>query len=163
MEHADFVFPMSIDPMHYAHLYAKQTAERALGARVNILLAQNAAKDEGIFTLDERADLAHHYLEPDERVLIIRSRAELIRIYDGATKIVRGYRNAADLEELKDMVKLYGFERYNPKLLLVDNSAHSGISSTNLKKLVAEGEIQEACKFAHPAVVEAIRRKIFNV
>ena len=133
------IFPGSFDPFTRGH---EQIARRAaeLFGRVVVLLAKNADK-HAFFTDDERLCLARASLKDDPRIsvklwqgMVADAAREL-----GASVIVRGVRDSADLSAEKryaDAMRAFGAPEV---VLLCETGEFSFVSSTLVRELIACG------------------------
>lgn len=91
----------SFDPFTNGHLNLV-TEALDLFSRVDIVVAQNAAKSGGLFTLDERVEMINEVFAGDPRVRThVMQPGQFLITYAqalGAHAIVRGLRNTTDFE-----------------------------------------------------------------
>lgn len=154
-----YIFPGSFDPMHLAHYHTLLTAEKIFGT-VFLLICQNVSKGSGFFSLGEREGIAELFV-PHDNILIAASNAEVVTYFENATRIIRGYRNEAEVAEMALSAKAHGVERFSYKLSLFRVPKNlEVISSTKLRQLVLSGKDETAMRWTYPKVVEKIRNKI---
>ena len=100
------VYLASLNPMHFSHRNTFLEAERQLNQKVFLCICQNALKDGGLFTLEERVEIAHKFYGiPREQIIMLSKKEEIISVIKNSTKIIRGIRSEKDLVEVKKLVE----------------------------------------------------------
>ena len=66
-----FVYLASINPMHYSHLNTWTEARKQLGREVYLCICQNNLKSTGLFSLEERKNIARKYYKIPENLIVI--------------------------------------------------------------------------------------------
>ncbi|MBU0667666.1 hypothetical protein KJ951_03585 [Patescibacteria group bacterium] len=149
--------PASADPMHYGHKAVMDEGERILGEPVTLVVVRNPFKPAGLFSHEERIQIARLYL-PEPRVILSATDDDTIRrALHESKRIVRGWRSEETEVEDEAIMLRYGLTDWRSKVVYI----HKGDpSSASLKELVAGGKFEEACLISLPEVVEMVRRKL---
>ena len=156
------VYVASVDPMHFSHLNTKRTAEEIIGETVNLIICQNELKEECLFSLEERREIAKLYLN-NEHIFLARNREEIKKFLLKAKKVVRGIRNNKDIEYTKKLAKHYDVENLWTKLILIPvPDEYKKISSSRLKNL-AKKESSDLEFYAPKKVLDIIKDKFLSI
>lgn len=156
------VYPGSFDPITLGHIGVYRRA-LSVFAEVHLLATHNPAK-QGVFSIEERIDLAQKSIAEagldTARVKIGRLEAGLLVDHCraiGASAIVKGFRTAADIEYELPMAQvnrdLSGIET-----MFIPAEAGLGYVSSSLVRQVAElgGDVS---RYVTPAVATALRER----
>jgi len=112
------IYIASLNPMHFSHLNTWERAQEILGSKVFLCIGQNMAKTSGLFSLEERAEIAIKYYNiPIGQVVLLYNQEEIISAILNAKRIVRGIRNEKDWLELRQLVELYNVKDQERKIL----------------------------------------------
>jgi len=153
------IYPISGDPMHFSHNNTFWQAHSFLGQNISLLLCNNDLKDEGMFSLEERKGIASLYV-PVKKIFVARNREEIRDFLINANHIVRGIRSEADMSYVKRLGVHYDILDLEEKLIpIVVSDAYKNMSSSKLKTLVKENDIEKAKALALPEVVIQIQEK----
>lgn len=138
---APVLIPGSFDPIHLGHIDVVDTALELFGTVVVGVLF-NPAKPSGLFTPEERVELAAASL-PDRPGVSVRSFAGLaVQAAQecGAAFIVKGVRNAEDFE-IEHQMALTNHSVTGVRTVLVPCAADRGfISSRFIREIAGQGE-----------------------
>ena len=156
MTHA--LIPGSFDPMTLGHLDVVKRA-CALYDRVTVAVMINAAKTY-THTIEERTEMARLTVQDLPGVEVIADDGMLVDLFDriGATVIVKGVRNEADLRYEEEMAA-YNLAK-NPRAvtkLLPASEALQQLSSTAVRDLLADGVRPDG--LLAPAVLEYLSKR----
>jgi hypothetical protein len=127
---------------------------------ISLLICQNLDKDAGLFSLEERKEIAQLYV-PSTNIYIAHTLAELEEYCGRAITIIRGYRNRRELDETMRAARIHGVEKFRYKLKLYKVPKKlTPISSSRLKDLVLSNHYNSAINWAPEAVINEIRAKL---
>ena len=135
------ICPGSFDPITNGHVCVIKRAAK-LFDRVVVCIMVNAAKKNGMFTIEERVDMAKRALAGIPKVEVVSAEgllAEFAKNYDDAV-IVKGLRSGTDFEYERQM-DVYN-KRINPEVETVFLSAepeYMFLSSTAVRELSSHG------------------------
>lgn len=162
MKYPRNIYVASVDPMHFSHLNTMKTAEKMLGQGVNLVICKNDLKEEGLFSLEERKEIAKLYVGGglNGQVFCADKFEEIRAFLFNAEKVVRGVREESDSEYILKLAKYYNVESLESKLVLVSvPDGYKAISSTNIKESIRKGEIDQIREFVHKEVIGKIMKK----
>lgn len=160
------LYPGSFDPPTLGHIDLIRRAVAAFG-RVKVAIAENSTKT-AIFSVAERIALLEKSLaEVDQRgalaqVVEVTSFAGLVVDYcrqNGHKLILRGVRNAADLEFEKQMA--FTNRQMNPDVdtvFMAPSLEYSATSSTLIKEIARHGG--DVSRWLPKAVITALHTKL---
>ncbi len=115
------VYLASLDPMHFSHWNTWKEAEKLLQEKVFLCICQNSLKDQGRFTLNERADFANKFFNvPKEQIVILSKKESIVSAIKNATNIIRGIRSEKDIIEIQKLVEHYGVLEDCKKLIAIN-------------------------------------------
>ena len=156
------IYVLSGDPMHYSHLNTKRTAEKQLGMEVSLLIGINKLKNNGLFTIEERKEIAKFYVESEEIIYTSETKEDLGVYILNAEKIVRGFRDENDKKYLYMLVDHYGFKEQLHKLFPVQVPyILQQISSSNLKQSILDGTYnQKKMHWVPDSVYKILQKKL---
>ncbi len=151
------MLPGSYDPMTLGHL---DVVRRASGIfeRVFVALLVNPEK-KYMFSVQDRIKIARLSCEGLDNVTVVYSEgytadlaAEL-----GCCALVKGIRNSTDFEYEENMARFNAERTVGLEtLFLPAKNGLSDVSSTLVRRLIAEGNTAEAGKYLHRSVVSAL-------
>lgn len=157
-KHPQFIMPGSFDPMHNSHFATFMKAKKKY-PELCILICQNENKEKGLFSLEERAELARIYL-PSEHILIAHSNTEIFEYASRAEKIIRGYRNKDEIVELRNTAIKHGVMEFKDKLELFKiPSEFCIVSSSRLKSLIERHQPVQYLDWTKPEIMQKLREK----
>ena len=151
------LLPGSYDPMTLGHLDVIRRAAEAYD-KVFVGLLINPEK-KYLFSVEDRIKIAELSCAELENVEVVFSEgytADLAKDL-GCSAIVKGIRNEKDLEYEQGMAR-FNEERV-PGLKTEFMPAGEGfgnVSSTAVRELLLEGKLDEAAKYLHRSVIEAL-------
>ena len=93
------LYPGSFDPMHHGHVDVVEQAHELFGTVV-VAIMHNPDKPSGLFSVDERVDLARESLAVFDRIVVEPHTGLAVQAADHAEAdfIVKGLRTAGDFE-----------------------------------------------------------------
>ncbi len=154
------LYPISGNPPSWGHADVMERAARVFG-RVTWALAVNPAKTY-LFSAQERMAMMEDYLRHFElkNVTVAEYQGSTVRFAEkiGATVIVKGLRNASDLQA--EMEQATGNRNQNPAIetvTLFTSPRYSVISSSLIRELALLGEDIE------PYVLESVAVRIRRI
>ncbi len=152
------LYPGSFDPVHIGHLDVVEAAA-PLFDEVVVVAMFNQEKPGGFFTLEERESMlvetfAHlpNVTTASSPGLVVQAAAEL-----GADLLVKGIRNAIDLDIEAQMAHTNKAVTGIQTLLVPSEPAHSFVSSRFIREIVMRGE--DVSSLVPPPVAERLARK----
>jgi len=157
------IYATSVDPMHYSHLNTLKLAEKTLGEKVTLLICKNDLKTNQLFSIEEREKIAKLFL-PSDQIATAQNYNEIKAYLLNAKKIIRGIRNSEDIQYTHKLAKYYQVDQhaYYEKLLqILVPLQYKKMSSSELKRLVENGDFLEAEKITLPEIIELIKAKCF--
>jgi pantetheine-phosphate adenylyltransferase len=131
----------SFDPVHLGHVALITTASERFDQLV-VVVAGNASKKTGLFTIDERVALVSDACRPLNNVIVVSHTGLLVDIARlvGADVLVRSAgKEHADEKEMAYLNGLGGI----PTLLIPSDPATAFISSSQVRSLVAAAVSRE--------------------
>jgi phosphopantetheine adenylyltransferase len=153
-------FFASADPMHGGHKNTINLASNVLKLDVALVIGHNVRKEEGVFTLDERRQIAKHFL-PDHLIYVAKDLESLKQFLIQAEYVVVGIRDQRDRDDTEKLSAIYQLQELRHKLVFIDVPEDlSFVSSTYLKELVRMGGIADASKWLPTLVVEMLSQKL---
>lgn len=154
------IYVVSVDPMHYSHLNTLLTAEKEINEKVSLVICRNELKTGGMFTLEERKEIASSYMDPTD-VYLAHDYMEVREFLSSSERVIRGIRSNHDYEYIKKLGSFYKVEDMEHKLYLVRvPSDLKNISSSNIKRLIGEGQIEQAGRFCNSVTVDKVKEKL---
>ena len=152
---------ISGDPIHYGHKKTIELAEQRIGVRPTLVICANALKDSGMFSLEERKELAHILL-PKHEIHTVDSDDQVRQYIHRAERVIRGIRNEHDREYMKKLIAYYGvMAEMNQKAVLIElPENHRAISSAKTKEFVKENEREKALACTSIDIILRIEEKL---
>ncbi len=156
------VYIASVNPMHFSHRNTLKEAEKKLGEKVYLCIGQNALKNGGLFSLEERAYIANHFYGiPMEQIKLLPTRDTALDVIKNAQNIVRGIRNEKDLLELQKLAEHYGVNEESSKLFpIIVPYKMKEISSSLLIKKIISGEYNPTDQWIPESLLLLIKEKL---
>jgi pantetheine-phosphate adenylyltransferase len=159
--HRKAIYPGTFDPVTNGHA---DLIERAANMFTNVIIgiASNPSK-KPLFSLQERVELITQVTEHLPNVEVVGFTGLLADFAEdqGATVLIRGLRAVSDFEYEFQLANMN--RRLNPNLesvFLTPAEENSFISSTLVKEVALHrGRVNDFC---HPAVIDALQRKLHN-
>ena len=147
------LIPGSFDPITLGHVNIIERAAKMFDKVVVAVMINDSAKyHEGLsskqytFSMDERLELVRLSVGHIENVEAIAREGLLIDLFDsiGATAIVKGVRNSADLEY--EMIHAKWNKEHNERaetLFLPADESLTQVSSTMVRQMLESGRLEE--------------------
>jgi phosphopantetheine adenylyltransferase len=153
------ILPISADPMHFGHINIKNIAENQIGEKVYFLICRNYNKNKGLFSVEERVDIAKLYC-PEEKIFFSEDKKEIGDYLSDAKIIVKGFRSLKEYEDFLNLSNIYNVDCdcFRSKILYV-KVPDDFCSSLNIKNFVKAGKINLVESFVLPDVIKKIERK----
>ena len=153
------VVPGSFDPITVGHIDIIQRAASQYDT-VYVAVMINSQK-KYMFTMDDRLEIARLSLSHIENVEVIARTGMLIDLVDevGATAIVKGIRNSADLEY--EMIHAKWNKEHNSRaetLFLPADESLTAVSSTEVRRIIESGEVDRLEGIISEAASEYIKK-----
>lgn len=145
------LIPGSFDPITLGHVNIIERAAKMFDkVYVAVMINDSSKYDKSLsskqymFTMEERLEIARLSVSHIENVEVIARRGMLIDLVDeiNATAIVKGIRNAADLEY--EMIHAKWNKEHNDRaetLFLPADKSLTAVSSTEARKRIESGEL----------------------
>ena len=154
------LFPGTFDPITSGHVDVISRG-RILFDRLIVAIAKNPSKSE-LFTLAERRDMIERIVREIGPTIEVATYQGLTVDYAraiGATAILRGLRNVADLNfEIQLALTNRAVADIETVFMMADES--QGFTSSSLiKQIAAGGDINRLHRLLPPIVLEALKRK----
>ena len=148
------IIPGSFDPMTVGHLDIVERAA-AVFDRVVVAVMINEAKKYS-FSIEERRKIAELSLSHLENVSVISSTGWLFELFDevGADAIVKGVRNASDLE-YENKMAMFNLQK-NPKAHTLYFPASSGLCEVSSSAFRKETDRESIDKYICPGAKDYI-------
>lgn len=154
------IYVVSVDPMHYSHLNTLLTAEKEINENVSLVICSNDLKTGGMFSLEERREIAASYVEPKD-IFLAHDYVEIRKFLSSAERVIRGIRNNQDYEYIKKLGSFYKVEDMKHKLCLIQvPKKFEGVSSSNIKQLIREGQAEQARRYCNAVTLQKVREKL---
>jgi pantetheine-phosphate adenylyltransferase len=152
---ATVLIPGSFDPLHIGHIDVVDQAVELFGDVV-VGVLYNFDKPSGMFSPDERVDLANESLEgrPTVRVEKFAGLAVAAASDVGADFIVKGLRNPADFDIETQMAHMNQSVTGIRTVFLPCNPSSSFVSSRFIREIASRGE--SIAHLVAPAVAAAL-------
>ena len=94
--------------MHFSHWNTYKKAQQQLNEEIYLCIGQNALKNDGLFSLEERMYIANYFYGiPKKYIILLPNKEIILETIKNAKKIIRGIRSEKDLKELEILVKYY--------------------------------------------------------
>lgn len=156
------IYLASVNPMHFSHLNTFLEAQKKLGEVVYFCICHNLTKKEGIFSLEERADIAHRFYDvPIEQIVILPDKDAIVSAIRNSQVIIRGIRSEADIAEVKKLVEHYGVQGdFDKGLLITVPDSMKQISSSRLIEKIKLGEYKTDDNWIPPELLSTIKEKL---
>ena len=154
------LFPGTFDPITSGHVDVISRG-RILFDRLIVAIAKNPSKSE-LFTLAERRDMIERIVREIGPTIEVATYQGLTVDYAraiGATAILRGLRNVADLNfEIQLALTNRAVADIETVFMMADES--QGFTSSSLiKQIAAGGDINRLHRLLPPIVLESLKRK----
>jgi pantetheine-phosphate adenylyltransferase len=144
------LIPGSFDPITLGHVNIIERAAKMFDKVVVAVMINDSAKydktlssKQYMFTMEERLEIARLSVSHIENVEVIARSGMIIDLFDelSATAIVKGIRNAADLEY--EMIHAKWNKAHNDSaetLFLPADESLTSVSSTRVRELIGSGD-----------------------
>lgn len=162
------LIPGSFDPITLGHVNIIERAAKMFDKVVVAVMINDSAKYDStlsskkyMFTMEDRLEIARLSLSHIENVEVIARTGMLIDLVDevGATAIVKGIRNAADLEY--EMIHAKWNKEHNERaetLFLPADESLTAVSSTEVRRIIESGELDRLKGIISEAASEYIKK-----
>ncbi len=156
------VYIASVNPMHFSHWNTLKEAKEKLNEKVYLCIGQNDLKDGGLFSLEERAYIAHNFYGiPKEDIVLLFTKEIILEAITNAKNIVRGIRSEKDLVEIEAISKHYGVIENSKKLFPIFVSDEmKEISSSKLIQKIKTGEYKPEDNWIPVELLSLIKEKL---
>ena len=156
------IYLASVNPMYFSHLNTFLEAQRELGEMVYFCICHNPTKNTGVFSLEERVDIAHRfYAIPTEQIVILKNKDDIISAIRSSQVIVRGIRSEADMIEIRKLIEHFGVtEDFGKGLLITVPENMKQISSSRLVEKIRNGDYKLDDNWVPPKLVQIIKDKL---
>jgi phosphopantetheine adenylyltransferase len=157
------IYLASVNPMHYSHLHTYKKACEIHGI-VFLCIVQNELKSQGLFSVEERSQIASEYYGiPSSRIKILHNRNEVITAIRKSEKIIRGIRGEKDILEIQKLVGHYGVEEDFNKLsqILVPDELKE-ISSSKLIERIKNNTYVVSDNWIPESLYYVMRNRLSN-
>lgn len=156
------VYIASVNPMLFSHLDTYNEAQKKLNEKIFLCIGRDSLKSEGLFSLEERADIAHNFYGIPKQDIILLSNEGIIReIIKNSAKIVRGIRSWKDLVELKTLIEYYGVTEDTKKLFPIHVPKEMrDISSSLLIQKIMDDEYKQEDNWIPAGLHSLIKEKL---
>ena len=146
------LIPGSFDPITLGHVNIVERAAKMFDkVYVAVMINDSAKYDSSLsskkymFTMEERLEIARLSVSHIENVEVIARTGMLIDLFDEleATAIVKGIRNAADLEY--EMIHAKWNKAHNERaetLFLPADESFNNVSSTEVRRAIESGDLE---------------------
>lgn len=163
------LIPGSFDPITLGHVnIIERTAKMFDKVYVAVMINDSAKYDSSLsskkymFSMEERLEIARLSLSHIENVEVIARTGMLIDLVDeiGATAIVKGIRNAADLEY--EIIHAKWNKAHNDRaetLFLPADESFNAVSSTAVREIIESGELDSLQGIVSDAAIEYMKGK----
>ena len=160
--------PGSFDPITLGHVNIIERAAKMFDKVVVAVMINDSAKyHEGLsskqytFSMDERLTLVRLSVGHIENVEAIAREGLLIDLFDsiGATAIVKGIRNSADLEY--EMIHAKWNKEHNERaetLFLPADESFNSVSSTMVRQMLESENFDELSGVLAPAAIDYLKK-----
>jgi pantetheine-phosphate adenylyltransferase len=161
------LIPGSFDPITLGHVNIIERAAKKFDKVFVAVMNNDSAKHfKGLcsktymFDMQERTELVRLSVAHIENVEVVCSSGLLVDLFDevGASVIVKGIRNSADLEY--EMIHASKNKEYNSRvetLFLPASDKLSSISSTSVREHLKNGELDKLEGIIAPAAIEYLK------
>ena len=162
------LIPGSFDPITLGHVNIIERAAKMFDKVVVAVMINDSAKYDStlsskkyMFTMEERLEIALLSLSHIENVEVIARNGMLIDLVDeiGATAIVKGIRNSADLEY--EMIHAKWNKAHNDRaetLFLPADESLTTVSSTEVRRIIESEKLEELSGIIAPPALEYIKK-----
>lgn len=134
-------------------------AEKEMNERVSLVICSNGLKTWGMFSLEERKEIASSYMDP-KNIYLAHDYMEIKKFLAMSRRVIRGIRNNQDYEYIEKLGSFYKVEDMEPKLYLIKvPDKFKKISSSNIKRLVRGGQVEEAGEFCNTMTLREVEKK----
>ena len=161
------LIPGSFDPITLGHVNVIERAAEKFDRVLVAVMNNDSAKHDSTlssktytFDMATRLELVKLSLEHIKGVEVISSSGMLIDLFDevGADVIVKGIRNAADLEyELKHATWNKAHNARIETLFLPADTSLAGVSSTLVREYLKNGELDKLEGIIAPSAIEYLK------
>ena len=157
------VYAGSFCPPTYGHLRVVEEAAKIF-EMVTVLCSENPNKKELPFTPEECAELWKAYRLP-KNVCVKTLRGVLKESADfGGVVLIRGIRNSDDFEDEKSVMQLnskrFGINKY---FYVMTGAEFAGVSSSKVRKLAEELQIEMLHQYVAPLVISRLLEKTLSI
>src|SRR3989339_755554 len=158
-----YLFPGSFSPPTRGHLHLVKKALKFL-PRVTIVCSINADKPNDWFAEEESMDLWQSYDLPENvNVTILDEIKETVKNAKDVV-MIRGIRDNDDAEHEKQVMiqnsRNYGIEQF---FYIYSDSNYKNVSSSRVRRLAENLELEELSKLVSPMVVTKLLEKVLEI
>lgn len=162
------LIPGSFDPITLGHVNIIERAAKMFDKVYVAVMINDSAKYDStlsskqyMFTMEERLEIARLSVSHIENVEVIARTGMLIDLVDeiGATAIVKGIRNSADLEY--EMIHAKWNKAHNDRaetLFLPADESLTAVSSTEVRRIIESGKLEELGGIIASPALEYIKK-----
>lgn len=156
------IYLLSGNPVHFSHINTWKTAQILLEDDVYFCLCQNDLKKKGLFSLEERRGiLINFYQIPEEKIILLKDKKEIINEIQKSKFIIRGIKDATSIIEIEKLAKHYNAEKYFNKLVRIKVPDYlKDISSSKLINLIQKNEYKKSMNWVPENLIKLIKDKL---